>query len=61
MNIDGTQLLHVKNDNPLKFENVKVYAGDKYHEAADAEVRNFNVLQSEAKGFLMTTYMKRSI
>ena len=50
MNIDGKQVVHLKNENPLKFENVKVYAGDKYHEAADAEVRNFNVLQSEAKG-----------
>ena len=51
MNIDGKQVVHLKNENPLKFENVKVYAGDKYHEAAYAEVRNFNVMQSEAKGF----------
>ena len=33
----------MKNENPKEFENVKIYAGDKHHEAADAEMRNFKV------------------
>ena len=29
---------------------MKIYAGDKFHEAADAEIRNFKALPVEAKG-----------
>ena len=45
MKISGKEDIHekVKNDNPQEFKNVKVYAGDKDYEAADAEIRNFKV------------------
>ena len=35
----------MKNNNPNIFENVEVYAGDKYYDAADAEIRNFHACQ----------------
>jgi len=48
--VDGERVLHVKNDNPRTFENVKVYAGDKYHQNANAEIRTFEACQTSAQG-----------
>jgi len=45
VSIDGAIKVHRKNDNPTKFKNVKVYAGDFYYEPADAEIRHFSACQ----------------
>ena len=38
--IDG-QLVHsVENTNPLSFDNVKVFAGDPWHESFDAKMKD---------------------
>lgn len=47
MTIDGIQKISIKNENPQKFENVKIYAGDDFHEAADAEIRSFKACPIE--------------
>jgi len=39
--ISGVRLVHIKNNTPRQFENVEVYAGDKYYHPADAELRYF--------------------
>ena len=38
--IDGKQIHKVKNSDPRTFDHVKVYAGDGFHPAADAEYMN---------------------
>ena len=38
--IDGKQIHKVKNSDPRTFDHVKVYAGDRFHPAADAEYMN---------------------
>ena len=58
MNIDGKQVVHLKNENPLKFENVKVYAGDKYHESANAEIRTFEACQLSQQGMYTVSTKK---
>lgn len=51
MSIDGVTKVHKKNDNPTMFKDVKVYAGDKYHHEADAEIRHFSACQ--LKGWII--------
>ena len=48
--INGTWKVHIKNNNARNFTNVKIYAGDMYHEAADAEIRNFYACQLSNTG-----------
>ena len=47
--VNGVRKVHVKNNNPQHFTNVKVFAGD-YHEPADAYIRFFYACQ--IKGLL---------
>ena len=39
------RVFRIKNNNPEQFENVRVYAGNKNEESANAEIRNFNACQ----------------
>ena len=39
--IDGVRQYTSENTNPVKFSNVKIYAGDPWHTAVDIKVRNF--------------------
>ena len=47
--VNGVRKVHVENNNPQHFTNVKVFAGD-YHEPADAYIRFFYACQ--IKGLL---------
>ena len=38
--VDGKQVHKVKNSDRTTFRDVKVYAGDRFHKAADAEYMN---------------------
>ena len=38
--IDGKQVYKVKNSDPRTFDNVKVYAGDRFHLPANADYMN---------------------
>lgn len=41
--IDGVRKVHIRNNQPETFENVKVYACDQHDYVADAEIRNVEV------------------
>ena len=49
--VDGVRKVHIQNNNPRKFDNVKVSTGIVYvgqnvvHESANAEIRNFVACQ----------------
>ena len=38
--VDGKQVHKVKNSDPRTFRDVKVFAGDRFHQEADAEFMN---------------------
>ena len=38
--IDGEEKLNIVNEKPHLFTNVKIFASDEWHEAADAEYKN---------------------
>ena len=48
--IDGVRKVHIQNNIPRQFTNVKIYAGDAYYEAADAQLRNFYACQLSKTG-----------
>ena len=41
VNIDGSPVFSVENTDPREFDNVKVFAADNFHHAANASYRNF--------------------
>ena len=48
--IDGVSKVHIQNNNARNFTNVEIYAGDKYYEAADAEIRHLYACQLSKTG-----------
>ena len=40
ININGEEIKNVENTNPQSFQNVKVFAGDKFKPACDASYKN---------------------
>ena len=43
MRIDGERYWIIGNLSPAVFENVEIYAGDKWHEPVHGKIRNFKV------------------
>ena len=46
--VNNQQKVDEKNDNPLEFENVKVYASDSISDPAAAEIKNFIVCKYDS-------------
>ena len=60
--IDGKQVYKVKNSDPRTFDNVKVYAGDRFHPEADADYMNLEWENMKGKtGFLYSYYSNEMV
>ena len=60
--IDGKQVHKVKNSDPRTFDDVKVYAGDRFHPEADAEYMNLKWINMKGKaGFLYFYYSNEMV
>ena len=46
--LDGVSVFSVENTKPTKFEKVKVFAADGWHEPLDGQIRRFEITSDAA-------------